>query len=45
MKYSKPQIVALAGAVSAIQGSAKDQDVEDTNSQEPGTIAAYEADE
>lgn len=44
MEYSKPQILALAGAVTAIQGSQKDQDVVDSNGEEPSTIAAYEAD-
>jgi len=45
MKYSKPQIVASADAVVAIQGSPKDLSAQDSNGSDLQSIAAYEADE
>jgi hypothetical protein len=46
MKYSKPEVVALADAVNAIQGSAMGKEFPTQVEQHThGTPAAYEADE
>jgi hypothetical protein len=45
MEYARPQIVASAEAVAAIQGSPKDNSGGDTNGDDYVTISAYEADE
>jgi hypothetical protein len=45
MKYSKPEIVPVANAISAIQGVPKGTSGADSLNPHKQTIAAYEADE
>jgi len=44
MEYVKPEIVLVADAVSAIQGTAKSMGVDDNTLDKP-SIPAYQADE
>lgn len=45
MRYAKPEILVLAKAVGAIQGSPKTIMALDSNHTKPTSVAAYEADE
>jgi hypothetical protein len=44
MKYSKPEVVVVAEAVTAIQSLAKGQGIPDNSLQQPSS-GAYESDE
>jgi hypothetical protein len=45
MRYTKPEILMLAQAVGAIQGSPKNIQALDSNHTKPTSVSAYEADE